>query len=95
MSNKRFSFEECIWYFQHLKTIFRIGDSVKYRNIGNGHYPELWGYDRYRRGQIMEFIKVDNPLYLFKVKISDLDNKQLLTVHPDLIERLDKDTKVA
>ena len=43
----------------------------------------------------MEFIKVDNPFYLFKVKISDLDNKQLLTVHPDLIERLDKDTKVA
>ena len=89
MNNKRFSFEECIWYFEHLKSTFEVGYLVSYRNIGNGHYPQLWGYDRYRRGQILEFIKVDNPYYLFKVKISDIDNKQMLTIHPDLIEVLD------
>jgi hypothetical protein len=89
MSNKRFSFEECIWYFKYLKSTFKVGDLVSYRNIGNGHYPQLWGYDRYRKGQILEFIAVDNPYYLFKVKIADLDNKQMLTIHPDLIEVLD------
>ena len=88
MSMKRFTFEECLWYFKYLQKEFAIGTFVKYRHIGNGHYPELWGYERHRRGEILDWLRCDNPYYLFKVKIKDLDNKQYLTIHTDLIESL-------
>ena len=33
MSMKRFTFEECLWYFKHLQKEFAIGTFVKYRHI--------------------------------------------------------------
>ena len=65
MSTKRFTFEECLWYFNYLKNKFAIGTLVKYRHIGNGHYSELWGYERYRQGKVLDWLKCDNPNYLY------------------------------
>ena len=89
MSTKRFTFEECIWYFKHLQKEFAIGTFVKYRHIGNGHNAHIWGYDRHRVGKITEWLKCDNPNYLYKVKLRDIENERLLTVHPDLIDFVD------
>jgi len=88
VNNKRFSYSECIWYFNHLKSKFKIGKTVKYRLIGNGHNPTVWGYDRHRRGKVIEWIQCENPYYLYKVKLRDTKNKIIVTVHPDLIEKI-------
>ena len=89
MQNKRFSYLDCIWYFDYLKSMYPVGTIVTYRHIGNGHNAHIWGYDRHRVGKITEWLKCDNPNYLYKVKLRDIENKRLLTVHPDLIDFVD------
>lgn len=90
MHNKRFTFKECEIYFRNLMQQYPVGTTVKYRHIGNGHNPKVWGYNRYRIGTIVEYIQCDNPYYLYKVKLKDIQNAHLLTVHPDLIESVDR-----
>lgn len=89
MSNKRFNYLECVWYFEHLKSLFKIGKRVKYRHVGNGHNAKYWGYERYRTGRIVEWEQCNNPNYLYKVKIRDSKNRQIISVHPDLLYNVD------
>ena len=86
MQNKRFSYFDCVWYFNYLRSRFPIGTLVTYRNVGNGHDAHDWGYERHRVGKIVEWIECENPAYLWKVKIIDSKNNMPLTVHPDLIK---------
>lgn len=86
MQNKRFSYFDCVWYFDYLKGKFPVGSIVTYRNVGNGHNAHDWGYERYRVGVVTEWEKCENPAYLWKVRLEDCENKLPLSVHPDLIE---------
>jgi hypothetical protein len=86
VQNKRFSYFDCVWYFEYLRDKFPLGSLVTYRHVGNGHDAHTWGYDRYRVGTIKEWIKCDNPEYLWKVRLLDSENNLTLTVHPDLID---------
>jgi hypothetical protein len=90
MHNKRFTFKECELYFQFIIKQFPIGTHVKYRHIGNGHNPTVWGYNRHRVGKVVDYLQCDNPYYLYKVKLVDIDNNHTLTVHPDLINNIDE-----
>lgn len=85
---KKFSTLECEWYFNYLKEQMPVNTKVKYRHIGNGHNSDIWGYDRIRKGTIVEWIHCESPYYLYKVKIKDSINNLFLTVHPDLIEKI-------
>ena len=83
---KKFPTLQCEWYFEYLREQIPIKSKVKYRHIGNGHRPEVWGYDIIRTGTVEEWIPCESPYYLYKVKIQDDKNNEFLTVHPDLIE---------
>jgi len=86
--DKKYSTLQCEWYFEYLKKQSPVGTKVKYRHIGNGHNSEVWGYERTRKGTIVEWIHCENPYYLYKVKIIDSKNKLPLIVHPDLVEEI-------